>query len=73
MSPLEGATPPRRLRNCFLNSEAGKKRESRVTVIGQNPAHEEALVRSLVFDYGWTVGADLELLPSDAFCRRVSA
>lgn len=62
-----------RLRTCFLNRDDRSASKTRSTVIGQNPNHEEALVRQLVVDYGWTLGADLELLPSDAFFRRVSA
>ncbi len=73
MPSSNGATPPKRLRTCFLNSVPSKSDESRVTVIGQNAAHEESLVRSLIFDYGWTVGTDFELLPSDTFFRRASA
>ena len=73
MPSTTGATPPRRLRTCFLNSEAPQNDESRVTVIGHNAAHEEAIVRTLIFDYGWTVGADFELLPSHEFFQRASA
>ena len=73
MPSPNGATPPRRLRTCFLSSEARPNSESRVTVIGHNSEHEAAMVEALVFDYGWSVGADFELLPPASFVRRVSA
>ena len=46
------------LRTCFLNGDAGPKNETRVTVIGHNPAHEKRLIASLVQFYGWEFADD---------------
>ena len=58
------------LRTCFLSGDAGPKNETRVTVIGHNDAHENALVRQLCSEYGWALGHDLELLPPRSFVER---
>lgn len=60
LTAVSGLTP---LRTCFISSCAGPKIETRVTVIGHNPAHEERLIRGLVDDYGWIEGHDGTLYP----------
>lgn len=54
------------LRTCFLRGDASSNIETRVTVIGHNPAHEQRLVEQLVNDYGWAMGHDGTLYPSAA-------
>ena len=61
------------LRTCFLNADAGPKNETRVTVVGHNPAHEQRIVDVLVEHYGWSQGHDGTLYPANPVVRSNAA
>ena len=61
------------LRTCFLSSDSSPKNETRVTVIGHNPAHEQRLIEDLVEHYGWVQGHDGALYPAQPVVRSNAA